>query len=112
MTLQIKENLIHIWRDSIGGEWTIVGRKIVEVSYHPDWEAKTELLIGIHKKGETLLGFRLLVLSVDAPYKQDIYYDAIMFSIADIFRQLLWESPPTSPTDLELDSCLLGCENK
>jgi hypothetical protein len=109
--LKIEDDIIHVYREE-GGDWEIRGHKNLEVSYHPEWKAKTQLLVAECKKGDTVIGYRLLVIGIDAPYKKNIYHDAIMYSIADAFRRTLWGSDQPSPTtSLEWDSLKRGCEN-
>lgn len=110
MSLKIENDIIHVWKDE-GGEWGIIGHQILDVSYHPEWKAKTTVLVGENRKGDTVIGYRLLVLGIDAPYKQNIYHEAIMYSIADAFRRRLWGDLSSPSTDHELGSYLWGCEN-
>lgn len=109
--LRIDDDIIYVYREE-GDEWEIKGHEILDVSYHPEWKAKTQVLVAQCKKGDTVIGYRLLVIGIDAPYKQNIYHNSIMYSIADAFRRRLWASDPTSqPKGLGLGSCLMGCEN-
>ena len=109
--LRIDNDIIYVCREE-GEDWEIKGHEILEVSYHPEWKAKVRVLVARCEKGDTVIGYRLLVLMIDAPYKQNVYHDSIMYSIADAFRRRLWGSSPTSlPKGLGLDSLRLGCEN-
>lgn len=107
--LEISKDKIYVSRD-IGEDWFILGRQDIVVSYHPDWEAKAEVHVGANKKGDTIVGYRLLVLLVDAPYKKDIYHEAIMYSIADKFRRSLWADQPSHSTSLGSGSLMRRCE--
>ena len=111
MSLEIENEIIHVWKEDLDGDWCIKGHEILEVSYHPEWKAKTRVLVGENKKGDTIIGYRLLVLEIDAPYKQSIYLSAIMYSIADCFRRRLWGDLSSPSTSLGLGSYLMGCEN-
>lgn len=109
--LRIDDDIIYVCRED-GDDWAIRGHEILEVSYHPEWKAKTRVLVAENRKGDTVIGYRLLVIMIDAPYKQNVYHNSIMYSIADAFRRRLWDSHPSSqPTTLGLDSLMLGCEN-
>lgn len=109
--LRIDNDIIYVCREE-GEDWEIIGHESLEVSYHPEWKAKTQVLVAQCKKGDTVIGYRLLVIEIDAPYKPNIYHDSIMYSIADAFRRRLWGSSQTSlPKGLELGSLMLGCEN-
>ena len=109
--LRIDDDIIYVCREE-GDEWEITGHENLEVSYHPEWKSKAQVLVAQCKKGDTVIGYRLLVIMIDAPYKQNIYHDSIMYSIADAFRRRLWGSSQTSlPKGLGLDSLMLGCEN-
>lgn len=111
MSLEIENDIIHVWKEDLDGAWSIKGHKTLEVSYHPEWKATARVLVGEHKKGDTIIGYRLLVLEINAPYKQNIYHNAIMYSIADSFRRELWGDLSSPSTSLGLGSYLMGCEN-
>ena len=111
MMLEIENDTIHVWKEKVEGDWHIVGHQNLDVSYHPEWKANVNVLVGENRKGDTVIGYRLLVTSVSAPYKQEVYADAIMYSIADAFRRRLWDYPPSPSTSLGLGSYLMGCEN-
>ena len=107
--LEIKDDSIYVSRD-YGDDWYIQGRQEIVVSYHPEWKANAEVHVGVNKKGDTIVGYRLLVLLVEAPYKKDVYYEAILYSIADKFRRSLWDDPPSHSTTLGSDSLMRRCE--
>lgn len=102
--MEIKNNQIRVWTKTSDGEWAIKGRRTLEVSYHPDWQANVEILIAEKTEDETPIEFRLCVLSVEAPYKLSVYREAILFSVADRFRRFLWEHQPSPPTNLAMGS--------
>ena len=110
MSYQInREKLtVRVWNAEVSekGQWYIEGIQKVWVAYHPYYDACLSVLTACRKikKCEAPSEFRILIQEIEAPYKQDVYQEAILYGLVDWFRLLLKNAPQFQPTAYLQDS--------